>query len=127
MKTLSLVVLTSSKTASIRAMTTTNTKKRLRRTLCAASQCDKPILSPTSLPASCLSITVVRRVTGASSPHDRQSLLSLDRTARKRPLLESSRPRFGRRAHLPQGQRLYLHLAQHPGNKALGSRQDRID
>src|SRR5436309_2704089 len=114
MKTLSLVVLTSSKTASIRAMTTTNTKKRLRRTLCAASQCDKPILSPTSLPAH-------------RAAHDRQSLLSLDRTARKRPLLESSRPRFGRRAHLPQGQRLYLHLAQHLGNKALGSRQDRID
>src|SRR5207247_2423142 len=50
-----------------RGTTTTKTKKRMRRTLCAASQCDKPILSPTSLPASCLSITVVRRVTGASS------------------------------------------------------------
>ena len=43
--------------------------------------------------------------------HDRQHLLSLDRPARERPLLQGACAHLGGRADLPQGQGLHLHLA----------------
>ena len=43
--------------------------------------------------------------------HDRQYFLSVDRPARERPLLQGPCPHLGRRAGLPQGQGLHLHVA----------------
>ena len=57
--------------------------------------------------------------------HDRQHLLSLDRPARERPLLQGARAHERGGADLHQGQGLHLHLARARRRQSVGDRQDR--
>ena len=59
--------------------------------------------------------------------HDRQHLLSVDRPARERPLLQGARAHLGGGADLHQGQGLHLHLAGARRRQPVERRQGRQD
>ena len=115
----------SSATASPAPTTSTSTRTTSSPIRCAASPCGAPTSCPTSSTAICRSTTAARRLPPRRAVHDRQHVLSLDRPARERPLLQGARAHLGRRADLPQGQGLHLHLARALGVTPVEGRQGR--